>query len=143
MNFFILGCGRSGTSLIAGLFRNSGLYLGDNSYLPRDSNPKGFFEDKEINQINEEIISKNLPSRFIHNRIAYGSDVPLEGQRWLARLPLNSKITATPLLNEKIRNLTQKTPFCFKDPRFCYTLDLWMNFADNAKVLFVFRDQEK
>lgn len=140
MNFFILGCGRSGTSLVAGLFRNSGLNLGENSYKPRESNPKGFFEDRTINQINEEIISNYLPSRFTHNGITYGSDVPIEGQRWLARIPLDSKIIATPSVKEKIRDITQNTPFCFKDPRFCYTLDIWTSFVDQVKYIFVFRD---
>ena len=57
-NIIILGSGRSGTSMVAGLFRNCGYYMGDNYILPRESNPKGFFEDSEINNI-QRIIKPN------------------------------------------------------------------------------------
>jgi hypothetical protein len=140
MNFFILGCGRSGTSLVAGMMRNSGLFMGENSYSLRYSNPKGFFEDREINNLNEELLRPYLPSRCSHNGISYGSDMPSKGQRWLARIPSDIKIIAGPEEIEKIRNITRNSPFCFKDPRFCYTLECWKSEAETAKFIFVFRN---
>ena len=74
-NLFVLGCGRSGTSLVAGLFRNAGYFMGENLLRPRDGNPLGFFEDREVNSINEELIGPLLPQRFSHQGIGYGADI--------------------------------------------------------------------
>ena len=74
-NIIILGSGRSGTSMLAGCLSTSGYFMGDNLYKKRESNPKGFFENKEINTINEDILSlvtKNRPpilGRFFYKNI--------------------------------------------------------------------------
>lgn len=140
MNIFILGCGRSGTSLVAGLFRNCGFYMGDCFYKNRESNPLGFFEDRTINAINEEILKPFLPDRINYSNIEYGSDIPLDGQRWLTRIPTETKITANNTIIKKIRDITSNNPFCIKDPRFCYTLDIWRNETPDAKFICVFRN---
>ena len=139
-NLFVLGCGRSGTSLVAGLFRNAGYFMGENLLLPQDGNPLGFFEDREVNSINEDLIGSHLPQRFSHQGIGYGADIPARRQRWLARLPLDARPEAAPAERERIRALVRQTPFCFKDPRFCYTLHLWRREVPNARCLCVFRD---
>ncbi len=140
-NLFILGSGRSGTSLVAGLFRKSGLFLGSEFYKPRYSNPLGFFEDKEVNSINEEILIPFVPQRNFVNGIVYGSDSPTDGQRWLSRISLDIKTYASDELISRIKILTLNQPFCFKDPRFSYTLNVWREIInDNAKYICVFRD---
>ncbi len=140
MNIFILGCGRSGTSLVTGLFRNTGMNLGEDSYKPRQSNPLGFFEDRKINNINEEILSRYLPDRLFHNGFAYGSDIPLNGQRWLSRIHDSINIEATSDILQRIENKVHNEPFCFKDPRFCYTLDIWRQKSPNSKYIMIFRN---
>ena len=139
-NLFILGSGRSGTSLVAGLFRNSGLCLGSNFYQARDSNPLGFFEDREVNLINEQILKPYLPKRIVYNGINYGSDSAMEGQRWLARISLDTNIEATQGIKIRIKELTSNQPFCFKDPRFSYTIDVWRPHINNVKYICVYRD---
>ncbi|QNI69365.1 sulfotransferase [Cyanobium sp. NS01] len=130
---FVLGAGRSGTSLLAGLFRRSGLFMGEASpYKPRAANPLGFFEDREVNAINEDLLGPLVPP-------------PLgEGQRWLASLPSSARVAITPELRRRIRTLLSRGPFCFKDPRFCYTLDAWIQELpeqerDQVQCLCVFR----
>lgn len=139
-DLFILGCGRSGTSLIAGLFRSSGHFQGSRFYAPRESNPKGFFEDVEVNDVNESILALLLPSRVMHNDIAYMADAPGHGQRWLSRFPPGTQFSATPIINSRIRSVLARRPFCLKDPRFCYTLPLWQAHAPTARMICVFRD---
>lgn len=140
-NIFILGSGRSGTSLVAGLFRNSGLFLGSKFYKPRYSNPLGFFEDRECNSINEEILKPFVPQRNIVNGIVYGSDSPSDGQRWLSRINLEINTYASDEIISRIKALTLNQPFCFKDPRFSYTLNIWRDVInDNAKYICVYRD---
>jgi len=114
LRIFVIGSGRSGTSLVAGLFRNSGLYMGDNSYLTRSANPKGFFEDRGINSINEAIILQILQSDHI------------EYHGWLAQIDQVPDITVSPTLRRSIRQYYSRTPSLFKDPRFVYTLPFWL-----------------
>jgi hypothetical protein len=69
-NLFILGSGRSGTSMVAGLFRNAGYFMGDKLHEPRHSNPLGFFEDAAVNNINESILAWRVypPTRQLRRR---------------------------------------------------------------------------
>jgi len=122
---FVLGAGRSGTSLVTGLFRRSGLHMGDSAYLPRQANPHGFFEDREVNSINEALLARCLPQRVESGACGHGHDVPGEGQRWLARLPAEITPPGTAELNDRISAIFAKGPTCLKDPRFCYTLPAW------------------
>lgn len=121
LRLFILGAGRSGTSLVAGLFRNAGLYMGDSHYLPRQANPLGFFEDREVNAINEDLMEPWVDEMFDH------------GQHWLAPLPLNAVLRASPDQLRRIRVQYAQGPSCLKDPRFCYTLHAWRDQLSNAE----------
>ena len=56
--YFIAGCPRSGTSLIAGLLAKHGVWVGNTT--PGDKhNEKGYFENKEIGRIIKEIMRQN------------------------------------------------------------------------------------
>ena len=127
-DIFILGCGRSGTSLVAGLFRSAGYFQGSKFYRSRPSNPLGFFEDVETNNINEVLLEPLTPEATSH------------GHRWLARIPTDSTITATPDTGRRIRDVLENRPFCLKDPRFCYTLHLWRQHAPLTRMICVFRN---
>ena len=59
----VLGAGRSGTSLLAGLFQKSGYFSGNSLLAGSVSNPLGYFEDKEINAINEDLLAGAVPWR--------------------------------------------------------------------------------
>jgi hypothetical protein len=122
---FVLGAGRSGTSLLTGLFRLSGLHMGDAPYAPRQANPHGFFEDREVNSINEALLARCLPQRVDPGACGHGHDVPGEGQRWLARLPPEITPQPTADLSSRISAVLAKGATCLKDPRFCYTLPAW------------------
>ncbi|MDQ3958759.1 MAG: sulfotransferase domain-containing protein [Pseudomonadota bacterium] len=126
--------------MVTGLFRNAGFFMGERLYQPRHSNLLGFFEDPEVNGINEAILRPMAPGRFYHGGVVYGADSPEQGQLWLARLPLDAEIEGDENIRLHIRRLIQRTPFCYKDPRFCYTLHLWRREVSNVRYLCVFRD---
>jgi predicted O-methyltransferase YrrM len=132
-NIVILGSGRSGTSLTAGLFATAGYFMGDKLYDLRESNPKGFFEDPEINGVNEEIISA-LPLELRYNETFQ------QGQYWLSRVVPGASPKRDPEVLRRIQSLIARGPFCFKDPRFSYTLPIWRPFLADTLFICVFRD---
>jgi len=143
----ILGSGRSGTSLTAGLLANSGYFMGDAIYEVgiTQGNPKGQFEDPEINGINEDILGPPLRayrhSRFnklFHPRRRRDTKVHYF-QRWLAAIPQSVHIGASAELLARIKAVTARRPFAFKDPRFSYTLPVWRPYIGDAVLICVFR----
>jgi|APSaa5957512622_1039677.scaffolds.fasta_scaffold86689_2 hypothetical protein len=138
-NVLILGCGRSGTSLVAGCLAKAGYFMGDN-YIPaeKDRNLYGFFEDEEINKINEDILFRSYPKKSPFNGEWIFSDY-VHSWRWLARLPLNAKIFSSKEIKERIKNIVREKNFCYKDTRFGYTFPVWKNFLKNTFFVCVFR----
>ncbi len=125
--------------MVAGLFRSAGYFQGNEIHAPRDSNPRGFFEDAEVNNINEALLRPLLPERRMEGGVEYLADSPVHGQRWLARIPPTSIPGSTPAEGERIGAILARRPFCLKDPRFCYTLHLWRQQAPEARMICVFR----
>lgn len=126
--------------MVAGVLAKSGYFMGDRLYPARESNPKGFFEDREINRINEALLAQVSPRRPPLLGRWFFRDRPVSGQRWLARIPLGVPVTSTPEIIDRIQRVTSKEPFCFKDPRFSYTLSAWRAFLKNVGFICVFRD---
>ncbi len=146
-NCLILGFGRSGTSMMGGLLEMSGYYTGDNSYQPRSSNPKGFFEDARINSINERIMEPfdglEVPSGYSRSDKTYSPFKPRRGHRWLSYLPANLIIdNIDPLIATEIQAvLNVSGAFAYKDPRFTYTLPVWTNFLGaDTRFIVMFRN---
>lgn len=139
-NIVILGSGRSGTSAVAGMLAKAGYFMGDNLWPARDMNPRGFFEDREINHINERLIASALNRRYKWIPRPLRPTQPGEWQRWLARLPVNTRFRKRPDLLDRIRAVTAHQPFCLKDPRFCYTLPAWRDHLGDTVFVCVFRD---
>lgn len=127
---FVLGSGRSGTSMVAGALARAGYFMGAELFRPRISNPKGFFEDPEVNGINEALLAgaPDPESRFG------------EGQRWLARPDRGHAFVLEGELEQRAKALVARRPFCFKDPRLCFTLPAWRPLAPDARLVCVFRD---
>ncbi|MFQ5772647.1 MAG: hypothetical protein ACE5HX_19075, partial [bacterium] len=106
--------------MAAGVLSRAGYFMGDFLYDGDEGNPKGYFEDQEINQINDEILSQIVPKRpsgwlgdfFYRNRIPHM-------QRWLARVPITTHMHLSVSLKERIEKASSRQPFCYKDPRFC------------------------
>ena len=139
-NIIILGSGRSGTSMVAGLFAKSGYFFGGIPYRARYSNPKGFFETKEVNGINETIIAQLTPQRPPVIGDLFFRKRPTSGQRWLDKVALDVEVDAPLEIQNKISRLVENEPYCFKDPRFCYTLPVWRPHLKNHLFICVFRD---
>jgi hypothetical protein len=126
--------------MVTGCFAKSGYFMGDNLWDEREANPKGFFEDREVNEINEDLLEPVVPKRFHMFGKHFFKHQPIKWQRWLACLPPDVKIPSSEELIDRIKNIVVKEPYCFKDPRFSYTLPVWEPYLNNTVFICVFRD---
>lgn len=141
-NCLILGAGRSGTSMVAGSLRLAGYEMGAGLKPPTSSNPLGYFETVEINDINEDLL-RPVVARWEGRPVSRWA-IPhprLEkDQHWLACLPPEVEVEPIAPLEARIRRAVARTPYCFKDPRFCYTLPVWRPWlAPDTVFVCVFR----
>jgi hypothetical protein len=130
-NVLIMGCGRSGTSMLAGSLHHSGYNIGGKGHNPNTGNQKGYFETKEINGINDWLLFNDSRTRFTEGS-CHG---------WLSRFPINQHPRSNLQVETNIQYLIQsQKPFCFKDPRFSYTLPIWKKYLVDTKFICVFRN---
>jgi hypothetical protein len=130
--------------MMGGVMAGGGFYMGHDplptNFRP-DTNPKGIFEDRETIAINEALLAPFYPRPA---RTAFGRrrqrGVLERGVRWAAVLEPEAEPTATPELDARIRAQVSSRPFCFKDPRFSYTLPAWRNAVGDAVFVCVFRE---
>jgi hypothetical protein len=142
-----MGFGRSGTSLLNGLLYHAGYFVGNHLHPARSSNPDGFYEDIIINRINEAILENydfskqnNDYPRYIKQHSPYD---PGQGHRWLTFIKPGTNIDCkNESILERIREaVNTKQAFAFKDPRFNYTLPVWLpHLSKNTKFICVFRN---
>jgi hypothetical protein len=135
----VLGCGRSGTSLVAGLLASAGWHLGERLLAPNVDNPRGYFEDLPVNRLNERLLAPVTGDLL---RDADGAPVSAralaEGERWLAALPPDVDLPADPALAPAIEEAVRAPggqPVCRKDPRFTWTLPHWTPLAGAVRVV--------
>lgn len=141
-NCIILGAGRSGTSMVAGTLADAGYYMGDTLLPPTEGNPKGYFESREVEAVNDGLIQTMLRPTRRERRLAWLRPIPQQPNfealepwvkaRWLALIPPIRKPILKPVYREQIEALMRHQPFCFKDPRFSYTLPAWRPFLNTA-----------
>ena len=131
--FFIVGAGRSGTSLVASLFRRLAV-APLSSFSPREANPLGFYEDVRVNAINESILSRYVPRAPSYDPCGYGADTPSQGHYWLARIGLQNIIKANEAEQHDIRSVVGTAGFCIKDPRLSYTYSCWQDCLSREQV---------
>ncbi|NQU88172.1 MAG: hypothetical protein HQ541_20690, partial [Mariniphaga sp.] len=114
---------------------------GNDLYLARESNPKGFFENALINGINESILEKydfvNRNKEFPLFDKKHSPFQPTYGQRWLTYIQQGVTIkNFDKEVKEKIIRVISLENFAFKDPRFNYTLKVWNKYL-NEEVIFL------
>ena len=110
----VLGMHRSGTSAVTRALMALGAELGDSLLLAQKENPKGFFEDSDLNSLNIEMLGA------IGQRWDSLSSVEASHIDRLWQLGLGEK--AARILDQK---LSVHPIFAFKDPRVAKLLGFW------------------
>jgi len=110
----VIGMHRSGTSTVMNALACLGVSLGDNLLPPGVDNPKGFFEDKSVNDLNVEMLDA-IGQTWFSLSLVRDEDID-------KLITLGYVEKAIALLSDKTRN----TPvFGFKDPRVSKLLKFW------------------
>lgn len=121
----VLGCGRSGTSLLAGTLAAAGYDLGSGLLRADAANPKGYFEARAVNDLNEALLAPVVDAAPPPPHAARALHA---GERWLAVLPPDVAVPPQPglaaLMAEALKT-PSGAPLARKDPRFTWTLPAW------------------
>ncbi len=139
-NLIVLGCGRSGTSMVTGTLATGGYSTGDNNWPPDENNPRGYYEERGILELNAQILASQTSSP-VEKRAPNHPDAqkaPNEA-RWLSLLDVKTELRLDSHFLPRMTPYLQLEPFCFKDPQFSYTLGLWKPLLRNTKFICVFR----
>lgn len=119
----ITGFHRSGTSFVARLLSEAGVFVGEELLGAASSNRHGHFEDREVLDLHNQILSDNAKTW----RVADDFIPVVNDDIW-----------------EKMRALVDKREqshevWGFKDPRACLFLPLWRHVYPNLHVVAVYR----
>lgn len=106
--FIIAGSGRSGTSAVARLLHEAGISVGHDLIPADQSNAEGYFEERAVVEMNDALLN----------------DVGLN--KWFATASREQLIDAGRARAERMRELVDNATPAWKDPRFSWTLEAWM-----------------
>jgi GT2 family glycosyltransferase len=118
----ILGMHRSGSSALAGSLFHCGIPAGKDLMEPAYDNPKGFFENKQVVSINQDILHSlgmewDSLANFPEN---WANDSAMQRHKSAIRYFLESEASANDFI-------------FIKDPRLCLTLPLWQAVLDELQ----------
>lgn len=139
----ILGTGRSGTSMVAACFRETGAFYGDELLDASRANPCGYYESHVVNRINANLIRRLLYPKGVYRfRKFIYPPTHYRTEAFWAVLPRSDRRLALSVdETERIESQTSQRPFCLKDPRFSATLKTWMPFFPaDGRFIIVFRN---
>jgi hypothetical protein len=98
------------------------------------------FESQDINRLNEDVMGQvtRLRPGGIIGRLLF-REALLRSQLWLAALPLDVTIRPHQRYASRMRAHVSNEPYCFKDPRFDYTVPAWLPYLRDVVFVCVFR----
>ncbi len=129
MQLVVVGMHRSGTSAVTGLLSQCEIHAGAPSeHFPFDAwNPKGYWERKEVVAINELALSS-------------------VGKSWLDvegfepdLVPPETRAELDQRISQLVGSLDEHRPWVIKDPRFCFTLSLWLEHLVDPICVMAYR----
>ena len=124
MILLIAGFHRSGTSMLAKILHEAGLFMGNDLLPEKASNPYGHFEAIEIMRFHEEVLKRN------------GTSWQFDG---MAK-ELAFEETEKEWLRDWINGREDWANSGLKDPRLCLFLHEWTQLCPDFFVVAIFRD---
>ncbi len=104
----VTGCGRSGTSAVAGVLHGAGISMGHDLIEADESNAEGYFEERQVVVANDAVL----------NAAGLG--------QWFASATRQEILAAAEAYLEPMAEIAAAATPGWKDPRFSFTLEAWM-----------------
>ena len=123
----VLGMHRSGTSMVSRILNLMGCYYAseDQTVLPAEDNPKGFWERKDVMDLNNKILDDYNSSWDNPYNL---KDIEIDKPKYLNQI------------KNIIYKLEPHRPWFIKDPRLCLTYNCWENVLENNINILVLRN---
>ena len=130
MQLFVLGMHRSGTSVLTRLLNMMGAYFAPEGVSTRANveNPKGFWERRDIRNLNDELLSS---SGYDWDKVANFS---------LDNLSKADVEKYQKEISKIILELDAHRPWVVKEPRLCLLFQLWKNLLEIPVCIHVYRN---
>jgi len=110
MIYVVFGIHRSGTSVVANLLHDAGIPMGESFAGPARENPKGFWEDKAVRKLNDQVLAE-----CGYNIKAFVPRIP----------PTTRTRNQYERAIEIVTRRAHLNDWGFKDPRLLLTMQLW------------------
>lgn len=129
MSIFVLGMHRSGTSALARLISLCGAHHGsvDELMPPKPDNPRGFWERKDVQDLNDRILA------------AAGGSWDRVRKVDLEAIPAGQRADLEAEISRVLKILERKGTWVLKDPRLCLTFPLWRDQTPRPICVFAIR----
>lgn len=122
----ICGSGRSGTSAVARLIHESGISVGNDLIEPDEHNPEGYFEERLVVMMNDALLN----------------DVGLH--KWFSVASRAEVLAAAHARGDMMREIVATATPAWKDPRFSWTLEAWMELLpERPRVIVCLRSPDE
>jgi len=119
----VMGMHRSGTSALTGVLGMMGVDLGKTMMKPTEENPRGYFENQRVNEINQRLLAaleSSWDDIFPHRNEWWNTD---------AARPFAGEIKT--IIKEEFSN---SPLFAVKDPRICRLFQIWREVLDDMGI---------
>jgi hypothetical protein len=126
-NVVILGAGRTGSSVLAGLIYQAGYYINAEAIEPRARYPLGDYENPELQEMNRKIfLTVDYPYDVVqHDR--YPSIEKIKAVQW----------DSDSVYKEFLEKNEMNRPWLWKDPRISFTIHFWAKGLDLEDTVFL------
>jgi len=133
--------------MVAGMFRNSGAFMGETLLAPTVSNKYGYYEDRRLGSLNIRLVEQAVEwpkfNRLIRRHVSPAAHVDQRAY-WLAAPRRLRKVSPSTGDLRQMRGFAKRTPFCYKLPHFNVTLPAWRSvLTSDTRFIVVFRDPAK
>lgn len=130
-NAIILGAGRTGSSVLAGLIYQTGYYINAEAIEPRSRYPLGDYENPELQEMNRKIFqSVDYPFDVVqHDR--YPSIEKIKALKWEVDDSIDS------IYKKFLEKNEANHPWLWKDPRLSFTIHFWVQGLDLRNTVFI------
>lgn len=122
----ICGSGRSGTSAVARLVHEAGISVGNDLIEPDEHNAEGYFEERLVVMMNDALLN----------------DVGLH--TWFSVASRAEILAAAHARGDMMREIVVAATPAWKDPRFSWTLEAWMELLpENPRIIVCLRSPDE